>query len=190
MWESLVQIDQDIFRFINGLPISRFNEFWLFVTQIENWIPLYLLFFFILIYKLRWRRGLASILGVFTVASVTLWLTNVVKDQVQRLRPNNEPALVDAINVFQMPENFSFWSGHSAVSFAVTTFVVLLLRKYSWSRWYLLFYLWPLTFALSRIMVGVHYPFDVIVGMLVGLLLGILFYKAMVAIFQKLQHST
>ena len=189
MWEDLVQLDRDIFSFVNGLWIGQFSEFWIFVTQIEHWLPLYLIFFYLLYRSTSWKKGIASIGMVLTTAAFTLWLTDVVKNFVERLRPNNEPILMDSINIFQKPENFSFWSGHSAVSFAVTTIVVLLLQHYKPSRWYYLFYLWPITFALSRLFVGVHYPADITVGMLVGLLAGFLFFKFTLWLFDALQNA-
>ncbi|SCY40606.1 undecaprenyl-diphosphatase [Nonlabens sp. Hel1_33_55] len=189
MWEDLVQIDRDIFSFFNGLWIGQFTDFWLFVTQIEHWIPLYLFFFVLLYQAMSWRKGLASIGMVLTTAVFTLWLTDFVKNNVERLRPNNEPMLMDSINIAQMPENFSFWSGHSAVSFAATTIVVFLLQHYKPSKWYYLFYIWPITFALSRMFVGVHYPADVTVGMLVGLTAGFLFYKLTILLFETLDDA-
>jgi undecaprenyl-diphosphatase len=189
MWESLVEIDRDIFRFINGLWIGKFESFWLFVTQIENWFPLYLLFFFLL-YKYVKRPVNFMAMGFIPVVAITtLSLTNLVKNYVERLRPNNEPMLMDSIQILQKPENFSFWSGHSAVSFAVTLFVVLALRKTNSSTWLYLLFLWPVTFAFSRIFVGVHYPADVTMGMLVGLILGYIFHKILSLIEVRLQHA-
>ncbi|MGB3592208.1 MAG: phosphatase PAP2 family protein [Nonlabens sp.] len=172
MWESIVDLDRRAFKFLNSLGIDDYDQFWLFVTQIENWIPLYLLFFYLLYRNVERPNNFFSIAGIPAVAIITLQLTNLVKNFIERLRPNNEPMLMDSIRILQRPENFSFWSGHSAVSFAVTTFVVLCLKSRSGSKWYYLFYIWPFTFAISRIFVGVHYPADVTVGMLVGMLLG------------------
>jgi len=36
---------------------------------------------------------------------------------------------------------------------------------------------WALLVAYSRVYLGVHYPGDIIVGMLIGALLGFVFYK-------------
>ncbi|WP_124979483.1 phosphatase PAP2 family protein [Nonlabens xiamenensis] len=181
MWEQLVEIDQDIFRFINSLEIGRFQEFWLFITQIRYWIPLYFLFFYLLYRYHKRNEGWLSIGALLSLVAITLFLTDWVKNMVERLRPNNEPMLMDSIIILQKPENFSFWSGHSAVSFAITTFVVFCLKRQGAQPWIYLFYLWPILFALSRIFVGVHYPADISVGMLVGLTLGyvgcVLFYK-------------
>jgi undecaprenyl-diphosphatase len=109
----------------------------------------------------------------------------VVKNYIQRLRPNNDPSLTEVLNVLQKPLNFSFWSGHTAVSMAVTLFIYLLLNEQQPNKWYLLFFIWPLLFAVSRIINGVHFPSDVFVGAVVGSIIGYCSYKLAVAIKPK-----
>lgn len=188
MWEDLIKVDRDLFRYLNNSWIGEFDSFWVFVTQIETWIPLFLFIFYLFFKKIPKPNNFIAIALIFIVAALTLFLTHVVKNYVARLRPNNEPLLMDSIRVLQTPENFSFWSGHSAVSFAVATFSVILLLKplstdtnsrFSY-KWLYLIYLWPITFAFSRIFVGVHYPADITVGMIVGTLLGFAFAKAFI----------
>jgi undecaprenyl-diphosphatase len=185
----LTEIDQDILSWINGSRMGKFQLFWLFVTRIENWLPLYLFFFYLLFKKFQKPVNYLGLLMLPLLVVVTLSLTNLVKNSVERLRPNNEPLLRNSIQVLQEPESFSFWSGHSAVSFAVTTFIILALRSKKMTKWVLLFYLWPVIFALSRIVIGVHYPGDVFAGMLVGFLLGCGGFTLFSKMEKKLQHS-
>jgi undecaprenyl-diphosphatase len=105
---------------------------------------------------------------------LTLFLTDLTKEFVGRLRPNNAGELADLIRILQKPNSFSFFSGHASTSFAITTFVILSLRKYT--RWIYLSLLWPSLFVLSRIYVGVHYPSDIIVGAGFGVLMALIFY--------------
>ena len=44
--------------------------------------------------------------------------------------------------------------------------------KYTW-----MFFIWPLLFAYSRVYIGVHFPLDVTVGALLGIVIGYVFYK-------------
>ncbi|AGC77103.1 undecaprenyl-diphosphatase [Nonlabens dokdonensis] len=189
MWEQLVEIDQQLFRWINNLWIGKFHSFWLFVTQIQNWFFLYLVFFFLLFKKFEKPTRYLAMVMIPVVVIISLSLTNLVKNGVERLRPNNEPLLMDSIQVLLQPENFSFWSGPSAVSFAVTTFVVHALRSRNATKWIYLFYLWPFTFAFSRIFVGVHYPADITVGMLVGLFLGWISFVLFAKMTRTLHHT-
>ncbi|WOI22762.1 phosphatase PAP2 family protein [Nonlabens ulvanivorans] len=190
MWEWLVELDQQIFRYINGSYFNRFDAFWLFVTSLETWLPLYITFFILLIVKLPKRLNYIASLTVIVATLTAIGLTDLVKNAVARLRPNNEPILLDSINILQRPENFSFWSGHTAVSMTVSLLMYLILSKYKKSKMWLLFFIWPLLFATSRIFVGVHYPLDVLVGALVGLFLGAVFYKLLMTLFNRLQHTT
>ena len=63
--------------------------------------------------------------------------------------------------------DYSFPSGHATVAWALA--VVLAAKE---PRVKYLFYLLALLISLSRIYLGVHYPADVIAGMLVGLGIG------------------
>lgn len=174
MWEELAEWDRQAFVFLNNLGVEDYDVFWIFITQPRHWIPLYIIFIGLLLYFLGWKKGiLATLLLIFDVL-VTVGFTALVKANVARLRPGNQPLLENLIRVVQEPHNFSFFSGHAASSFTVTTFMVLVLQTHF--RWVYLFYLWPILFTLSRIFVGVHYPADVLVGAGVGILIALLFY--------------
>ncbi len=175
MLEKLQEWDRQLFVFLNNLGIERYDTFWIFVTNPSHWIPLYILFFALFFIAYNWKKAVFT--SLFLLASVfTTWgFTNLVKGFFTRLRPNNNPDLADLIRVLQEPTNYSFFSGHSSTSFCATTFVVLALRD-KW-KWIYIAYIWPFIFVLSRIYVGVHYPGDILVGMIVGILMAILFHK-------------
>ncbi|WP_405210895.1 phosphatase PAP2 family protein [Dokdonia sp. Asnod2-E02] len=175
MWEQLQQWDRSLFIYLNSLGIEKYDAFWIFVTKIEHWTPLYILFFILFFIVYTRRKAFIGVGITLVVFAVTLGLTEIVKNTVGRLRPNNNTELAELIRVLQTPGNFSFFSGHAAVSFAMTTFVVLALR--SRFKWVYVFYIWPLLFIMSRILVGVHYPGDILVGALVGTTIGFYFWK-------------
>lgn len=175
MLETLKHWDREIFIFLNSLGIEKFDEFWIFVTQISTWIPLFVLFAFLIIYYYRGRKGVIVVFFLLVTVGVTMLFTNVVKEYIARLRPNNVEAMSGLIRILQKPTNYSFFSGHASSSFSITTFMVLSLRKCT--KWIYLSYLWPLIFVLSRIFVGVHYPSDILVGALVGTGFAFLFHN-------------
>lgn len=175
MWEQLQQWDRDLFIYLNSLGIEAYDAFWIFVTKIEHWIPLYLLFFTLFFIAYKKRKALIGVGLTILVFVITLAITDTTKILVGRLRPNNTLDLADIIRILQTPDNFSFFSGHAAVSFAITTFVVLGVRQRF--KWVYIFYIWPLLFIMSRILVGVHYPGDILVGALVGTAIALLFWR-------------
>ncbi|EDM45237.1 putative membrane-associated phospholipid phosphatase [unidentified eubacterium SCB49] len=170
MLQTLKEWDWELLVWLNSIGIEDWDSFWLIVTKIETWIPLFVFFFILIFYYYKFKKGIVVLFSLFATAGITIFITEFTKEYVARLRPNNVEALGDLIRVLLQPENYSFFSGHASSSFAITTFVVLSLRKYN--RYVYLFYLWPLLFIMSRIYVGVHYPSDILVGAIVGMLIG------------------
>ena len=180
MLETLKEWDKDLFIWLNSLGVETYDSFWVFVTQIESWIPLFVFFFILVFYYYGTKRGLLVAFFVIMTFTITILCTNVVKEFVGRLRPNNVEALSDLIRVLQKPTSYSFFSGHASSSFSITTFIVLALKKHT--KWIYMAFLWPLIFVLSRIYVGVHYPSDILFGALVGTVIAFVMY----CIFKKI----
>lgn len=175
MWEQLIQWDRELFIYLNGLGVQTYDAFWIFVTKIEHWIPWYLFIFVLFFVGYKRRQAITGILLSLVVVGFSLGITEIVKNVVSRIRPSNMPEITELSRVLQSPNSFSFFSGHAAVSVAVTTFVVLALRHQF--KWIYVIYIWPLLFMTSRIYVGVHYPGDILIGSLVGIIIGLLFWK-------------
>lgn len=97
-----------------------------------------------------------------------------------RLRPSNDPGLMHKVHILKDYRGgpYGFYSGHASNAFAVAIFVILALKS---GHKYIL----PvgLAFALlvsySRIYLGVHYPLDILTGVVMGSLIAWLMYKAM-----------
>jgi len=174
-WDKLIQSDKELLVNLNALGTETWDSFWLAVTNQLNWIPLFLVLFILLIRSYGWKKGLILIGFAALLVTFSDQLVNLIKNSVQRLRPNNDPEINTIIRVLKHPRGYSFVSGHSTTSFAVTTFMILLIRKnYKLIR---LLILWPLMFAYSRIYCGVHFPIDIGLGILLGITIGLVFYR-------------
>jgi len=174
MLKKILEWDRETFIFLNSLGIEQLDGFWSFVTNITTWIPLYIFFFVLIILKHRKKEAIYMSLWVVCLLLFVLFLTDLTKEYVARLRPNNEEEINTLIRILKSPTNYSFFSGHAASSFSITTLIFLYLKeKY---RWVWVFFLWPVIFAFSRIYVGVHYPVDILVGMSVGIGSALFFY--------------
>jgi len=174
MLDRILEWDRETLIYLNSLGIEEYDLFWSTITNIYTWVPLFLFFFVLIFWKFKKKEAIYTALTVIVLLFFILILTDLTKAYFGRLRPNINTEINSLIRVLKNPSSFSFFSGHAASSFSITTLMVLFLRKKV--KWCWVFYIWPVLFALSRIYVGVHYPVDIIVGAIVGLLSAFAFY--------------
>jgi len=174
MFKKLLDWDRESFIYLNSLGIEQYDIFWSTVTKISTWIPLFILFGVLFFKYYTKKQAFTIILTVLLTVFFVVTLTDLTKEVVARLRPNNDTEINTLIRILRSPMGFSFFSGHASSSFCITTMVFLFLKKHT--KWAALFFVWPLLFSMSRIYVGVHFPIDLIVGALVGILASCLFY--------------
>ena len=185
--DSIIQHDKELLVFLNGLGSENWDSFWIFITTPINWTPLFLLFFYLIFKTFGWKKGLVFIIITALMAGFSDQLTVFIKDLVGRLRPNQNPELRDIIRLLKDNKSFSFVSGHATTSTAVSLLMYLTLKKYY--KYTILFFIWPLLFAYSRIYIGVHFPIDVTVGAMLGLLIGFLFYQLSLKVLAKVDSK-
>jgi len=113
---------------------------------------------------------------------IALILANGVVYSLKYLVAEPRPflALSNVDLLVHAEETYSFPSGHAASSFAAA-FVIgskyrLTLKGKTYSLFYLLI-IFAVVVGFSRIYIGVHYPYDVIVGAIIGTLSGYLVLK-------------
>ncbi len=185
--DTILEYDKELFVYLNALGNENWDTFWMTITNQFSWIPLYLLFLILIFKQLGWKKGL--ILVVFTALLVTFsdQFSNLMKNTFERLRPNRDPSINEFIRILKNNKSFSFISGHATTSTAVTLFMHLTLRKHY--KYTLLFFIWPLLFAYSRIYIGVHFPIDLICGALFGMIIGFIFYRLSLKLLFKMDQK-
>jgi len=173
--DGLIEKDKELFVYLNSLGVESWDQFWMILTNQFSWIPLFLLLFILIFKAYGWKKGILLVVMTALLITFSDQFVNFIKGYYGRLRPNNDPTINEIIRILKRPKSFSFVSGHSTTSFAVTTFIILTLRNYYKYPYFLL--IWPILFAYSRIYIGVHFPIDIFMGMLLGVLEGYIFYK-------------
>jgi undecaprenyl-diphosphatase len=164
--KEVIAYDQQLFVFLNNLGSATYDGFWLFLTKQTHWTPFFLVLLFVIYKKIGWKQTLFLLVFMAALIAFTDQFTNLVKNNVQRLRPCNTPNLQGLIRVVKASDTFSFFSGHAANSMASATFLYVVFRsKITWFKW---LFLWPLIFAYSRIYLGLHFPLDILAGFAFG----------------------
>lgn len=175
MLEKIIDLDKSLFVFLNNLGSEPFDPIWLLITKQFNWIPFFILLAYILYKKVNQKQFLFALVFIALMITFSDQTINLIKNNIQRLRPCNDEELTGLIRIVKDSETFSYFSGHAANSMAAMMFLFLIFRQhYKYS--YLIF-LYPLIFAYSRIYLGLHFPLDIISGYIFGSLVGILFYS-------------
>ncbi|MCI2228005.1 phosphatase PAP2 family protein [Polaribacter sp. MSW13] len=175
MVDTIIHLDKELLIFLNNLGNEQWDSLWLVITKQLYWTPLFLLVFYLVIKSLGWKRGGFAILAMILLVAFSDQFTNLIKNSVERIRPNNDPEIKHLLRTFIKPQSFSFMSGHATTSTFFSVFVVLLLKdKFKYIYLILLF---PLIFSYSRLYLGVHFPIDISVGILIGILFANIYYQ-------------
>lgn len=177
MLETLQQIDQQLLLTLNGLHSPFWDSFmWLFSGKII-WIPMYATILYILC------KNFNVYITIFTVVAIALTITyadqicaTLIRPLVERMRPSNpDNPLSEFVHIINGKRGgrYGFPSCHAANSFALAFFLMLFFKQ----RWLTLFImLWAIVNSYSRIYLGVHYPGDLLAGMVVGFSGALLIY--------------
>ena len=173
MLESLLAWDREALVFLNmsGKHTVFLDFFMWMVTQVLIWVPVFLALFYVLV-KDKKREALL-IIGIIILLFVLCdqISASVLKPWIGRLRPGKDPYVMDLlqyVNDYRAGKH-GFPSSHATNSFGFALFTSLLFKY----RWYTLFaFSWAVLCAYTRLYLGVHFPLDIIAGMLLGMLIG------------------
>ena len=188
--EQLVELDQELFLFLNNLGTPAWDNFWNILTHKWTSIPLYIVLIYLLYQCLGTKGAIITVLLVAGMITITDQLANVFKDGFERLRPCRQEGVMEYARFVAIRcGKYGYFSAHAASSAALTVYLGLILKPfYKFILPILIF--WALMVAYSRIYVGVHYPGDVLTGMILGSGIGFLFYIVQQLLMKKYVAET
>lgn len=181
MLDQLLHYDTDLFLFLNNLGSEPWDNFWLFITHKFSSIPIYAVLL-LMVYRSYGLRGtLVILVCVALMITATDQISSLFKYGIKRPRPCQVAEIKEQIRfVASGCGRFGYFSAHAASSMAAAVFLSLTLRKgYRYISIFLV--IWAVMTAYSRIYIGVHYPLDVLSGMVFGSLTGYIFYLLQLA---------
>ena len=187
--EEIILEDKQAMIFLNNLGSSTFDPFWILVSEKWFWIPLYVIFLYFL-YKNFNKKSLFYIL-LFVALGITAsdQIANIFKFGFERLRPCHDPSLEGLLREVKCGGKFGFYSAHSSNSFFVATYLTMLLGKKIKQLPYFLF-IWAAIVAYSRVYLGMHFPGDIIIGAIMGILLALFFGTLARKVIKKSEVTT
>ncbi|MEJ9111380.1 undecaprenyl-diphosphatase [Bacillus paramobilis] len=157
---SFSQFNIDIFRAINdlGKQYSFLNSTMVFLAE-------YTVYIFALIILAYWSTGSRRTRMMVIQAMVAFVIAEVIGKIAGEFHLNYQPfaVLPDVNKLVDHTVDNSFPSDHTILFFSICFSFWLVRKKTGW-LWLILAF----SVAISRIWVGVHYPFDVAIGALIG----------------------
>lgn len=161
---TLFDMDIQLLEWINNHRLKALDPLFLAITD-TAYLLAFLVAFVVLAVGLynknltEIRKGLYLLiaLGVNTV------IVTLIKYLVNRERPFVHNDMVEKLTTGNSP---SFPSGHTSDAFIIAVLFCILFPRKLWMQ--LLIWGWALAVAYSRIVLGVHYPSDVLGSIFIG----------------------
>ena len=182
MLERLIHIDTEILLAINGWHAPWADTLMWIISAKETWIPLYLLLIGLLVWRYRqpattrvkWMQKVpACVLMIIViglaVGAADFIASGILKDWVARPRPSRVPELEGVLHLVNGYKSgrHGFVSSHAANTMACGLLFSLIWRKKITTCGLML---WVAANCYSRMYLGVHYPLDILGGLIVGAL--------------------
>ena len=145
------------------MPMLRYSN---------NWVILYILLLYLCYRKLKLTTWLWLLFAIITITLSDVISSAVVKNIYNTLRPCQDNSLLIPVRMLlpRCPSSGGFTSSHATNHFAISIFFSsTLCAYYKYTKW---LYVWAACICYAQVYVGVHYPGDVLGGMLLGLSIG------------------
>ena len=188
--DTIIQMDKQLLLAINGSDSLFVDYLAKTLTTATTWIPLYVSLFYVVVKNNDNFRRIICILACAGLCVLFAGTVDdlLVKPLVARLRPTHDfqiGMLVDTVDGYRGGK-YGFFSAHAANTFSIAVFFSLLMRSRLVT---LLLVGWSLTNCWTRLYLGVHYPLDILCGLLWGGSVGTGIYFLYRYVDRRLLHS-
>lgn len=166
---NILNIDTGILNFIQAnLHNGLFDKVFVFITRLGDFGGIWVILAIVLLISKKYRKyGLTLALALLFC---TLLGDAILKPLFARARPFELKESLELL--IKRPIDYSFPSGHTMSSFAAATVLLYTNKKYG-----IMALILAVLIAYSRLYLYVHYPSDILVGIIIGVSLGWLAIK-------------
>lgn len=191
MFESIKMFDRNLLLKINSMHTPLMDRMMFYLSN-ATWILIVIILVVAVMFyrKYTLKKAIEFMVGCAIVfASVDL-STNLIKHAVKRYRPTHNIEIKDSVHVVNdyRGGKYGFYSAHAANNFGIIAFIFFCVHWVNKNYRYLLF-VYPIIIIYSRVYLGVHYPSDVIAGIVWGIFMAWLVYLIMNKHFLKLDEE-
>lgn len=176
-YSTLYAADKTLLMVFNGSHCPFVDRLAVTLTCGYMWIPLYIALLVLVINNHKTVAQISLIIGMALLAIVLSdgMADLIVKPLVARLRPIHDTLMQDSVQIVNnyRAEGYSFFSAHASNTMAVAVFFSLLVKDRLFACTLIT---WALVNCWTRLYLGVHYPSDIIVGVVWGSVCGLFAY--------------
>lgn len=169
--------DISLLEYLNGSSSSFMDMFMLILTSGYTWIALYIALLYLVVSNSETMSNIMIIVGCALLCVLLSGALNdyIVKPIIGRPRPINDMSLGMTIitAMKSCPKDYSFFSSHAANTMSIAVFFSLLVRE---RRLFIALITWSLINCYTRLYLGLHYPSDILVGIIWGIIIGYVVY--------------
>ena len=168
-YSLLLDFDRDLFFHINGGGSLFMDQFMQTLTCGLTWIPLYLALVCLVVKNNETMPQIVLAVGgaLLCVVAADVMADLIMKPLVARYRPSNDPAIKYAVHIVGGVRggDYGFFSAHAANTMSLAIFLALLVRSRILS---VALIAWSLVNCYTRMYLGLHYPLDILCGIVWG----------------------
>lgn len=186
-FSKIQDLDMQVLSIFNGSDNIMLDQMVQILTSGLTWIPLYVMLFFVVMRNNETMGQIALVVGsaIFCVLFADGLVDGIIKQLAERWRPSNDPTFKYMVQVVDdiRPKGYSFCSAHAANTMSLAVFFSLLIRSKLLT---ITLVIWSLINCWTRLYLGVHYPSDILCGMIIGIIVGILVYLLYYKIYLRI----
>lgn len=186
-FSKIQDMDMQVLSIFNGSDNIMLDQMVQILTSGLTWIPLYVMLFFVVMRNNETMGQIALVVGsaIFCVLFADGLVDGIIKQLAERWRPSNDSTFKYMVQVVDdiRPKGYSFCSAHAANTMSLAVFFSLLIRSKMLS---ITLVIWSLINCWTRLYLGVHYPSDILCGMIIGIIVGILVYLLYYKIYLRI----